>query len=185
MKFIRNIAFLFFLNLFVGTTAMAQCVNSPTPSCGVYESCFATACQCDSSEFEYFKSYGKKYCEVFLDLPNLSPKGKEWRDSTLRCLQETIVPLLPPDGQAASCDCKAMQLQAFDSHVACYTQSNNSICSLEVRDWRAILDAADVVASLKDQKSRKQMVEVARICMSQVGGDVKEVMGKLIKKLTR
>lgn len=183
MKFSQNLAWLFFLNVLVVTTAVAQCVNTSTPSCNVYESCFATACKCDSSEFEYFISYGKKYCEVFLDIPSLSPKGKEWRDSTLRCLQETIVPLLPPSSQAASCDCKAMQLKAFDSHVACYTQPNNSICSLEISDWLAILNAADAVASLKDQKSRKQMTEVAKVCLLQVRSDVKDVVEKLIKKL--
>ena len=82
-------------------TAIAQCVNPVHPSCGVYDTCFSKLCDCSGSQYEYFTSYGKKYCQIFLDLPGLSQKGMAWRDATLRCLQETIVPLLPPDGQAS------------------------------------------------------------------------------------
>src|ERR1700722_20736105 len=143
----------------------AQCVNSITPSCGVYDTCFSKLCACSESEFEYFNSYGKKYCQVFLNLPGLSDKGKTWRDNTLRCLQEKIVPELPPDGQADSCDCKSTQIKAFDIHVACYTQTGASICDLPAADWALIFNATDPVQALQDQKSRKQIVEVAKICL--------------------
>lgn len=159
------------------------CVNTATPTCGVYRSCFAERCKCDNSEYEYFKSYGEKYCNVFLNLPGLSPQGKAWRDSTLKCLQETIVPLLPTDGQEESCNCKSMQIKVFDTHVACYTQANNSICDLSVTDWLQILDAVDPVANLTDQRSRKQMLEIAKICLPIAADNAKSTIHDLMKKL--
>ena len=67
----RTISFfnpLFALAVLFATESAAQCVNTPTPTCGVYSSCFAKLCNCEKSPFEYFIGYGKKYCEVFLDL---------------------------------------------------------------------------------------------------------------------
>ena len=183
----RNIFVVVSLLFSLGFTpeGSAQCVNSTSPTCGVYESCFSTRCSCSSSPFEYFKSYGKKYCEVFLDLPNLSSAGKAWRNATLRCLQEEIVPLLPKDGESDKCDCKDMQERAFDSHVACYTQATNSICALPASDWLAILNATDPIASLKDQKSRKQMLEVARICLPIAASAAKASIQSVIEKLEK
>jgi hypothetical protein len=163
--------------------ASAQCLNTAAPSCGVYQSCFAKACPCKGDPAEYFVSYGKKYCEVFLDLPGLSPRGKAWRDSTLRCLQETIVPRLPPDGKQASCNCAQMQTFAFDSHVACYTKPGASICSLGPADWLKILGAVDPVKSMVDDKGRKQMLEVAKVCLPVVTGDVKAAVQRVVDRL--
>jgi hypothetical protein len=163
--------------------ATAQCVNSGTPSCGVYDSCFAQLCSCAQSPFEYFRSYGKKYCEVFLQLPGLSKAGLSWRDATLRCLQEKIVPMLPPDGQAASCNCQGMQTTAFDTHVQCYTQPSHSICDLPASDWAAIFDAAGGVSSLVDAKSRKQIIEVAKVCVPRVGEPLRARMQKFITQM--
>jgi hypothetical protein len=170
---------------FLALPVQAQCVNTSAPTCGVYESCFAKACACQSSPHEYFVSYGKRYCETFLNLATLSAKGKAWRDSTLRCLQEQIVPALPADGSAALCDCAKMQAFAFDKHVACYTQPGASICSLPASDWKAILDAVDPVKTLSDAKGRKQMLDVAAICLPAVAADAKDSVQKLIDKLRR
>jgi hypothetical protein len=114
----------------------------------------------------------------------LSNQGKNWRDSTLRCLQERIVPELPADGQADSCDCQSIQIKAFDIHVACYTQNGASICDLPAADWALIFDAIDPVQSLQDQKSRKQIVEVAKVCLPIVAGQVKTIVQNIISKLT-
>lgn len=168
---------------FSPTIAFSKCMNTENPSCGVYQTCFAKLCNCDNSEFEYFISYGKKYCEVFLDLPGLSQKGKDWRNSTLKCLQETIVPLLPKDGEENSCNCKDMQIKAFDSHIACYTKESNSICNLEPNDWLLILKAVEPVASLKDHLRRKQMLETAKICLPIAAERARSTIQQLIDKL--
>lgn len=163
----------------------AQCVNSAQPSCGVYENCFAKLCNCAGSPTEYFIRYGKKYCEVFINLPGLSKQGKSWRDSTLHCLQEKIVPKLPPDSAANTCDCKRTETLAFDTHVACYTQASPSICSLPPEDWAAIFAASGGVKSLVDAKSRKQIVEVAKVCLPIVGTDMKSKLKKLIEDMSK
>ena len=165
--------------------ASAQCANSATPSCGVYESCFAKLCNCKNTPGEYFISYGKRYCETFLNLPGLSDRGTIWRNSTLRCLQETIVPILPVDGKAETCDCPSIQIAAFDAHVACYTAPGKSICNLPGSDWVLVLNAVGPVASLKDSKSRKQLLEVAKICLPIVASDAKEYVRRIIQVLQK
>lgn len=181
MRLMRAI---FLVLLVTSQTAFGQCANNVKPSCSVYDSCFAQACECDDSQYEYFISYGKKYCEIFLDLPELSAAGKKWRDSTLRCLQEAIVPNLPPDGQANACNCETMQTLAFDSHVACYTQDVNSICMLPASDWAKILNAIDPVKTLSDAKGRRQMLQVAKICLPVLAGDAAQSAKKIIEMMS-
>lgn len=174
---------LFGIFAFISCSAQAQCVNTTVPSCNVYTSCFSELCPCKSSPFEYFETYGKKYCEVFFASSQLSAEGKLWRDSTLRCLQEEIVRALPPVNDPDSCDCKQMQVTAFDTHVACYTQASASICNLPLSDWVQIASSSDAIKNLVDQRGRKQMLEVAYICASKLSGDVKKEVEKVIKKL--
>jgi hypothetical protein len=161
--------------------ARGQCVNSATPSCAVYASCFASACNCEGQSAEYFLSYGKKYCTTFLELPGLSDEGSKWRNSTLRCLQETIVPQLPVNG--AACNCSAMQTLAFDSHVSCYTQKGASICSLPPSDWAKIVGAVGLIETLSDAKGRKQLYEVAKICLPIAGSGAKALIQKVLDHL--
>jgi probable HAF family extracellular repeat protein len=148
--------------------AQAQCINTETPTCGVYETCFAKLCPCSSSPDEYFLSYGKKYCDAFIANDKLSPKGIAWRNATLHCLQETIVPKLPPFGQAATCPCKAVQQSAFDSHVACYTQDAASICDLSTDDWGAIIESSGLLRTAQNEKVRRQVAGVLEVCLDRV-----------------
>src|SRR5436309_1041028 len=93
MKTFAAMMLLVVANLFAVPSASAQCSNSIKPSCGVYATCFAKYCPCNGSD-EYFLTYGKKYCEKFLGLATFSAEGVKWRDKTLVCLQEAIVPRL-------------------------------------------------------------------------------------------
>lgn len=150
-----------------GVPAQAEpplaCLSTSSPSCALYTDCFNRQCNCAGSEHEYFLSYGKKYCEAFMQESGLSERGKAWRDSTLRCLQESIVPSLPFDsGQA--CNCEAIESKAFVSHVACYTQPTNSMCDLPLSDWFNIANAANLPGGIFSTKIRKQMIDVMRIC---------------------
>jgi len=121
-------------------TLSAQCVNTISPSCGVYDSCFEKFCGCSSSVDEYFTSFGKKFCEAFLTEGEFSEEGKRWRDSTLRCLQEIIVPIIPIDNPG-SCNCSEIKKFALSSHVPCYTKSGASICDLPLSDISKIVQA--------------------------------------------
>ena len=149
------------LALGVTHEAWAQCKNDAVPNCSVYTQCFAKYCPC-SGDTEYFETYGAKYCQRFLDNANFSAEGKKWREKTLICLQETIVPRLDISTHPV-CNCGTMKKFAFDSHVACYTQKDASICALpmaDVNEIRKVVDIADTFSS----EGWKQMAAVARIC---------------------
>lgn len=140
------------------------CLSTKSPTCDLYSDCFNRQCNCAGSEHEYFLSYGKKYCEAFLQDHGLSERGKAWRDSTLRCLQESIVPILPSDG-SQPCDCEAVATKAYVSHVACYTQPTNSICDLPLSDWLNIGSTAGLPGGIWKSKISSQMFAVMRACL--------------------
>jgi hypothetical protein len=115
------------------STVNAQCVNSIESSCGVYSSCFAKQCKCSDSVDEYLISFGENYCKAFLGEHDFSDAGKAWRNSTLRCLQESLVPIILFENDK-SCDCAKVKSFAYSSHVGCYTQPNASVCDLPMQD---------------------------------------------------
>ena len=151
--------------LVAGTpVALGQCVSSAKLSCAVYEQCFAKYCPCRSGS-EYFMSYGKRYCEQFIKVTDFSEAGQGWRDSTLRCLQETIVPKLPKS-ENELCDCERMKVFAFDLHVACYTRAGSSICNLPRSDWAkisSIIKAKDALSA----DGKRNMCDILKVCEGQ------------------
>jgi hypothetical protein len=135
-------------------------------------------CSCESTPDRYFISYGKQYCERFLGATDWSQAGRIWRDKTLICLQEAIVPQLPKDGQ--TCNCSAMKGLAFQAHVHCYTQSDASICDLGRDDWLKIAKLAGGKDLFSDADGQKQMLEVLRICaISRVDSAARDVWQNL------
>lgn len=155
--------FTFFISFPAQAEPTLACVNTSTPSCSLYTDCFNRQCNCAGSEHEYFISYGKKYCDAFMQDDGLSERGKAWRDSTLHCLQESIVPTLP-FGSGQACNCEEIESKAFISHVACYTQPTNSICDLPASDLFNIANTANLPGGIFSTKIRKQMIDVLRIC---------------------
>ncbi|NOD85922.1 hypothetical protein [Ruegeria sp. HKCCD6119] len=162
ISFVVLAAFIFLVSFMGPRPAQAQCVNTATPSCGVYEACFAKYCPCKNDADEYFITYGKKYCERFLSKTSLSDAGKTWRDKTLNCLQETIVPKLDISTNP-SCNCSSMRKFAFDSHVQCYTQPGASICDLPVDDIIEIGMTVDL-STIWTSESMRQIKAVAAVC---------------------
>jgi hypothetical protein len=154
-------AFLIVVCLWPGST-IAQCVVTQKPSCDIYQKCFARHCSCGGPD-EYFISYGKKYCEKFLKT-DFSGAVKVWRDSTLKCLQQKIIPELPRN--AESCDCKSMRSFAMATHVACYTQPRASICSLSVPDVRKIESVINL-PDLVTIEGQSTVCAIANICDQQ------------------
>lgn len=118
---------------------------------------------------EYFETYGLKYCGAFLANANFSHEGRKWRDSTLVCLQEAIVPKLDIS-TAPKCDCAAMRSHAFASHVACYTKPGASICNLPVGDLNEIRKTIGLGDMLSGD-GRQQMAQVALICAGSAPDD--------------
>ena len=150
------------LLLLMAASVGAQCQNSAQPSCNVYDSCFAKYCPCQGDPDEYFVTYGKRYCASFLANTAFGPAGKKWRDATLTCLQEKIVPHLDISA-SPKCDCQKMRTIAFDSHVACYTQPQASICDLPMADIKEIMKTIDK-KDLFTAEGWKQMRSVAAVC---------------------
>ncbi|WP_162989583.1 hypothetical protein [Comamonas sp. lk] len=157
----------------------SQCSNSGQPSCDAYKSCFAKYCPCEAEADEYFMSYGDKYCRAFLGNTALSDAGKKWRESTMRCLQESIVPYLDISAQP-KCNCRQMKRRAFDSHVACYTKQGASICDLPAGDVAQISKTIDV-KDLFDKAGWKQMYEVSKICAQTAPEDGRRVTWKAVE----
>lgn len=171
---------LLMLSLMVITPAQAQCVNTTTPSCQVYEICFAKYCPCQGDD-DYFLRYGKKYCEAFLGAANFSDAGKKWRDRTLTCLQEKIVPKLDISDNP-SCNCGEMRSFAFDTHVSCYTQTGASICDLgadDVLEITRIIEIGDALTA----DGLKQSKKVAEICSTKAPDAVRRGLWKAIASL--
>jgi hypothetical protein len=180
LKNLFALAFVLF-TLFTAPSAMAQCSNSIQPSCGVYATCFAKYCPCAAGD-EYFVAYGKKYCEKFLGIGTFSQNGLKWRDKTLRCLQEAIVPKLDISNNP-TCDCKTMRQHAFDSHVKCYL-ADPSICSLPGGDMLKILNAIGLGSTITDEISRKQFKIVLSKCLVVFSGDVLKALEATVTALS-
>jgi hypothetical protein len=163
--------------------ASAQCMNDAHLSCAVYNTCFDKYCPCENSPDGYFIRYGKKYCDRFLASTGWSQKGNKWRDQTLRCLQERIVPKLSIV-EHPTCDCKAMKNFAFQTHVECYTQPAASVCELDLADYKKIYDIIDIGDDLfGDPYGRKQMRDVLMICKNDQNSSIPPAVMSLIIKI--
>jgi hypothetical protein len=175
------------LSFLCSAPAMAQCASTMELSCGVYDSCFEKYCPCEGTDDGYFLRYGKKYCERFLSSTGWSEKGRQWRDKTLLCLQERIVPHLDIV-ETPVCDCKAMKSLAFKTHVECYTQPSASVCALELSDFKKIYSIIDIGDDLfGDPYGRSQMRQVLQICKtdqnSTIPTPIIEIIDSIIEKL--
>jgi hypothetical protein len=129
----------------------------------VYNTCFDRYCPCTGAD-NYFISYGRKYCDRFLNETGWSAAGKQWRDKTLLCLQKSIAAKLSLQSPT-TCDCREMKEFAFQTHINCYTQNTASVCKLPIADWRkivSIVDTADVI----DSYGAKQVLATLKICIS-------------------
>lgn len=183
----RYIVVICFMLILTGSAAQAQCLSAAQPSCNVYPACFEKYCSCEATADGYFLRYGKRYCDRFLASEGWSEKGKKWRDATLLCLQERIVPKLDIS-ENPKCDCKTMKAFAFAAHVDCYTQSSASVCSLEITDYAKLLQILDVSNDLlKDPFGRRQMREAFARCVTQKASGltagaldtIKKIIGRL------
>lgn len=173
------------LPLFSVEPVRAQCASTANLSCGVYETCSEKYCPCEQTEHGYFIRYGKKYCERFLASSGWTEAYDNWRDKTLLCLQERIVPKLDII-EFPVCDCKAMKEHAFKTHVECYTQPGSSICDLPVADYLTIYNIIDNEDILGDEYAKAQFKAVMDICKNDGSTDdqVLKLIDKIIDELT-
>ena len=148
--------------MFFGANVNAQPVNRSQLSCDIYDQLNRHS-NCDGQD-NYLLSYGRKYCYRFLSATDWTPRGSEWRNETLACLQNALIKNLAKTG--ADCDCKCLKDFAFKTHVRCYTQQAASVCRLPISDLLTIyriIDAVDLVGPA----GLRQILGIIRICISE------------------
>ena len=156
--------------------AYANCAPKAN-DCSFYRNCVQKKFNCANDEYPI--GYGEKYCNKFntLGKNDLSEAGILWRNETLVCLQEALVPTL--SGNSPINTCSELDELAFDSHPACYTNINMSICDLSLSDWITIggvVDAADYLSI----KSLKQIASVIKTCGGDILFELKSIDAQLI-----
>lgn len=146
-------------------------------SCEFYQSCLEAQFQCGPDGYPI--RYGLKYCERFISLNTsraytgrlLSSQGLAWRNNTLNCLQDVLIPSLTMVSQIS--DCQKVTEFAFNSHSRCYTQPGQSICDLPKSDWLIIGTIPDAL-DIGTYSGLRQIKEILVTCK-----------GSLVSKLER
>lgn len=167
-------------------TTSAQCASTAELSCNVYPSCFAKYCNCTGSPDEYLLQYGKRYCDRFLAATGWTAAGQKWRDRTLRCLQERIVPNLSITDPPTQCDCKEMRGIAFKTHVECYVGDKaqpDSFCQLPTSDLNKIRTIVEPKDAFGSKEARQQFAAVAEVCIPVRAEAEASALLKIIKTL--
>ena len=142
--------------------AKAQCADPVPGTCNFYSDCLEQRIPCGDSG--YALGYGLPYCVKFLEDVRFTERGVAWRDRVSTCLQTSVLHFTDPLRPAASC--QTIRESGFQAHVACYTQSDNSICDLfdSLEDIHAILSTIQL-SDLLSADGKKQVIESAKMCL--------------------
>ena len=132
-------------------------------SCNFYDRA-EKDCGCNRTD-RYLITYGKRYCERFLNATGWTPAGAKWRDETLVCLQKSLSSALHR-GQSGICDCKNIRDIAWRTHVRCYTEPSASVCRLPLSDVLKIYSIVDTV-DLLSPYGLSQTAAIANACWQQ------------------
>jgi hypothetical protein len=145
-----------------GAVAASVCEAPQIRDCTFYPSCIEHNVPCGPGG--YALGFGEKYCNKF-KAAQLSPAGAAWTSSVMLCLEKALVTYAAPAKKSASCEQIAQA--AFDSHPACYTQPNASICFLPPPDVVAVFDTIGT-DELFTARTRAQIQAVIETCALQV-----------------
>jgi len=172
-------AVLVIISLFFAYNSLASCSSPQANDCSFYRKCVQSKFHC--SDTEYPIGYGEKYCNKFNNLSssNLSSYGVLWRNETLICLQQSLVPTLNSNSSINTCS--ELEELAFDSHPGCYTNVYMSICELPISDWTTIAGVVDAGDYLS-MKSLKQVASVIKTCSGDFILDLKAIDQQLLSK---
>lgn len=152
-----------------------DCRNPPPRQCGFYRSCVEAKYKCGKDGYPI--RYGEKYCQRFATLTNadLTEKGIKWRNSTMLCLQKELSNLLYTSNNIETCS--DLNMFAFASHAACYTQKNNSICDLSTSEMAAIGSTVDV-GDIMTEDGMSQVVQVLKTCIGYVEAQIHTIRSR-------
>lgn len=118
-----------------------QCLTPPPQSCNWYRDCAAASMQTLCPDGGYPINYGWKNCNNFQNqLGQLSSAGQAWMWGVMNCLQNALLPNLPP--QDCTATCQSVSTAAFNSHPKCYV--DNGFCNLPVSDYWAVFNIVGI-----------------------------------------
>jgi hypothetical protein len=138
--------------------------NGNQYTCAMYN-CLDQLYRCSTTaepKDRYPIDYGLKYCNRFSSRTG-SVNFNQWRDATLKCLQDELKVFLTANPTRS---CADLTKFAFDSHPKCYTVPGSSICQLSIRE-KAMVGLSVSPNDLLSLRSAKQMALVLKTC----GGD--------------
>jgi hypothetical protein len=144
--------------------ALVSCSAPQVRDCTFYASCVERNVPCGPSG--YAIGFGERYCNKF-KAAQLSPTGTAWASSVMLCLERSLVPYTTPEKKSASCE--QISQAAFDSHAACYTQPEASICFLPPPDVMTVFDTISA-DELLAPRTLPQIEAVSATCVGQLTG---------------
>lgn len=140
---------------------------------------------------DYYLNYGQKYCDKFSSLTSkdMSPAGLEWRDKTLKALQEAMEAKRAEDPVAFAQlerDPEAFKKFAYDTHPDAYVKSG--LFNLPAQDLVKIATTPEL-RDLLGKDGIKQTVDViGRLRpddLARIGGKTVEELGHAIDELRK
>lgn len=126
----------------ISNSDLRSCFELTDRGCDFYEQCLERKFNC--GEKGYAISFGKRYCESLMAINSphsptegkLSPQGLRWRETTRKCLQTQLLPLVDANWEMS---CSGIRRFAYETHPTCYTIPGNSFCDLPSSDWWVLL----------------------------------------------
>lgn len=148
---------------------IASCETPLDTDCSYYAACLERAIPCGKDG--YALGFGEKYCTAFR-AAKLSTAGRRWVGRVMGCLQRALVADVVAQGSFATTNAPATKCQevfgrAFDSHPACYTAKEGSICFLPPSDLAAVLKTIGL-RELLTPRTGGQMVTTVGLCIGQL-----------------
>jgi hypothetical protein len=140
---------------------------------------------------DYYLNYGQKYLEKFASLgpKDLSPAGLEWRDKTLKALQEAIEMKRAEDPAAFAQlerDPAAFKKFAYDSHPDAYVQSG--LFNLPAQDLVKIATTPELRDLLGKDGIRQTIDVIGRLRpadLARIGGETLKELGRGIDEFRK
>jgi hypothetical protein len=134
----------------------------------------------------YYMEYGQKYLDRFSSLgpKDLTPKGLEWRDKTLKALQDSIEMKRMEDPVAFAQlerDPAAFKKFCYDSHPDAYVQSG--LYKLPAQDMLKIGTTPDLKDLLTKDGVRQVLVALGKMNPGDAVNVAKESLKELAKDL--
>lgn len=132
------------------------CARPVFDDCSFYRACLEAGAPC--GEDGYALGFGERLCARFVARRSeFSAAGQAWLRGVRSCLQISLVPLL---GEATSC--ASLADRAYETHTACYTTGDASVCTLGAADLITLLRM--IGADLFEGRALRQVRDLALAC---------------------